>query len=76
MIATKEKPIDELSPETIELYRRIMTRLQEARVAFLVGGVAAAVAEGGDVVGQRVEPDVDRLPRIAREGDAPLQAGP
>src|SRR6185436_14992461 len=38
--------------------------------------VVAAEAERADVVGQRVEPDVDGLPRMAREGDAPFQAGP
>ena len=41
MIATTEKPHDQLSPETLEFYRRVMTKLQEARVPFLVGGAYA-----------------------------------
>jgi hypothetical protein len=41
MIATKEKPHDQLSPETLDFYRRAMTTLQEARVPFLVGGAYA-----------------------------------
>jgi hypothetical protein len=41
MIAPTEKPHDQLSPETLEFYRRVMTRLQEARVPFLVGGAYA-----------------------------------
>ena len=41
MIASKEKPYEQLSPETLDFYRRVMTRLQEARVPFLVGGAYA-----------------------------------
>ena len=42
MIAAKENPHDgQLAPETLEFYRRAMTKLQEARVPFLVGGAYA-----------------------------------
>jgi len=41
MIAAKEKPYEQLSPETLEFYRRVMTRMQEERVPFLVGGAYA-----------------------------------
>ena len=41
MIATTEKPHDQLSPETLEFYRRVMTTLREVRVPFLVGGAYA-----------------------------------
>lgn len=41
MIASKEKPYEQLSPETLDFYRRVMTGMQEARVPFLVGGAYA-----------------------------------
>ena len=41
MIAAKEKPYAQLSPETLDFYRRVMTRMQEERVPFLVGGAYA-----------------------------------
>ena len=41
MIATTEKPHDQLSPETLEFYRRVMIGLRGARVPFLVGGAYA-----------------------------------
>ena len=41
----------------------------------LVGGIIGSVAEGGDVVGQSVEPDVDHLLFVAWHGDAPGEAG-
>ncbi len=43
--------------------------------ARLVGGIVGAVAERGDVVGQRVEPDVDDVLFVARHGNAPGEAG-
>ena len=41
MIATTEKPHDQLSPGTLDFYRRVMTSLREARMPFLVGGAYA-----------------------------------
>jgi len=41
MIATTEKPHDQLSSETLDFYRRVMIALREARVPFLVGGAYA-----------------------------------
>ena len=41
MIAEKDKTYSELSPQTLEFYRRVMTSLQKARVPFLVGGAYA-----------------------------------
>ena len=39
-----------------------------------VGGVVAAVADGGHVVGEGVEPDVDDVLFVAGDGDAPVEA--
>src|SRR5579862_2007183 len=33
------------------------------------------IAEGGDVVGERVEPYIDDMARVARHRDAPAEAG-
>jgi hypothetical protein len=41
MIATTEKPHDQLSPGTLDFYRRVMTALDRTRVPFLVGGAYA-----------------------------------
>ena len=41
----------------------------------LLGGVVAAVADGGHVVGEGVEPDVDDVFFVAGDGDAPFEAG-
>ena len=41
----------------------------------LVGGVITAVADGGHVVGEGVEPDVDNVLFVTRDRDAPLEAG-
>lgn len=41
MIAPSPQPQNELSPETVDFYRRVMTRLDEARIPFLVGGAYA-----------------------------------
>ncbi len=38
-------------------------------------GAVAAVADGGHVVGEGVEPDVDDVLGVAGDGDAPLEAG-
>ena len=42
---------------------------------FVLAVVGAAPAQGGDVVGQRIEPDVDDVLLVARHGDAPVEAG-
>ena len=39
-------------------------------------GHVPVVADGRDVVVEGVEPDVDRVLRVARDGDAPLDRGP
>ena len=39
-----------------------------------VGGVFAAVTEGGHVVGEGVEPDVDDVLGVVGNGDSPLEA--
>ncbi len=41
----------------------------------LLGWVVGAVAEGGHVVGEGVEPDVDDVLLVVGHGDAPLEAG-
>ncbi len=41
----------------------------------LVGGIIGSIAEGGDVVGQGVEPDVDHLLFVAWDRDAPGETG-
>lgn len=41
MIAPPLKPQNDLAPETVDFYRRVMTTLEEKRVPFLVGGAYA-----------------------------------
>ena len=40
-----------------------------------LGGLGRTEAESGDVVAQRVQPDVDDVRGIARHGNAPCEGG-
>ena len=70
----KCRPVD-----AVEAGDLLADEVQVGRPEFLefglVCGIIAAVAEGGDVVGQRVEPDVDDVLLVAGNGDAPGEAG-
>ena len=60
---------DDLLADEVEIGRPVF-----GEAGNVLGGIAA-IADGGDVVDQRVEPDVDDVLRIVGDGNAPLEAG-
>ena len=68
------RPIDAVEADDLLAYQ-LQVGGPEAREALLVFGGVAAVAEGGDVVGQRIHPHINHMLFITRHRDAPVEAG-
>ena len=62
----KRGPVD-----AVEAHDLFANHVHAGPIFFVLAGVCLAVSEGGDVVGQRVEPDVDHVLGIVRHRDAP-----
>jgi len=65
------RPVDRVEAQDV-LADHVQIRRPEGAELLALG---VRIAGGGDVVGQRVEPDIHDMRRIARHRDAPAEAG-